>query len=214
MALRKIILTEGETYHIFNKTCYDLPLFKSKHEFSIFLEAAHYYLQPNPPVKFSKYRKNKKRYNIDFSRKLVTLICFCLMPNHFHFILRQELEKGIETFIRRLCNSYAHYFNTKYETAGSLFHGSFKSVRIENDEQLIHLSRYIHLNPVTAYLVENPEDYPFSSYSTYLEKKQFNFVDPSLVLNQFESPKDYKRFVLARKDYQRGLERIKHLILE
>lgn len=214
MALRKIILAEGETYHIFNKTCYDLPLFKTKHEFSIFLEAAHYYLQPNPPVKFSKYRKNKKRYNLDFPQNLVTVICFCLMPNHFHFLLRQELEKGIEKFMGRLCNSYAHYFNTKYEAAGSLFHGSFKSIRIENDEQLLHLSRYIHLNPVSGYLVDNPDNYPFSSYPSYLGKKQLKFLDPSLVLNQFHSPKDYEKFVLARKEYQRELEKIKHLISE
>lgn len=214
MALRKIILAEGETYHIFNKTCHNLPLFKNRHEFSIFLEATHYYLQSYSPIKFSKYRKNKQRYNIDFSQKLVTLICFCLMPNHFHFILRQELEKGVEKFIKRLCNSYAHYFNTKYETAGSLFQGSFKSIRIENDEQLLHLSRYIHLNPVNSYLVENPENYPFSSYLSYLGKKKLNFLDPSLVLNQFKSPKDYEKFVLARKEYQRELEKIKHLTLE
>jgi putative transposase len=214
MALRKIILTEGETYHIFNKTNYDLPLFKNKHEYSIFLEATHYYLQDEPPIKFSKYKKSKSKYNLDFSQKLVSVICFCLMPNHFHFILKQELKRGIEKFMRRLCNSYAHYFNTKYETAGSLFHGSFKSIRIKNDEQLLHLSRYIHLNPVTSYLVENPENYSFSSYLSYLGKKKLDFLDASLILNQFKSPKDYEAFVLARKDYQRGLEKIKHLILE
>jgi len=214
MALRKVLLAEGETYHIFNKTCYDLPLFKNKHEFFIFLEAVQYYLQSHPPVKFSKYRKNKKRYNLDFSQKLVTVVCFCLMPNHFHFILRQELEKGIEKYMRRLCNSYAHYFNTKYEAAGSLFHGSFKSIRIENDEQLLHLSRYIHLNPVSGFLVKEPKDYPFSSYLSYLGKKKLNFLDPSLVLNQFKSRKDYEEFILARKEYQRELEKIKHLILE
>lgn len=214
MTLRKVVLTEGETYHIFNKTCHNLPLFKNKHEFSVFLEAAHYYLQPEPPIKFSKYRKSKSKYDVNFSRKLVTVVCFCLMPNHFHFILRQELEKGIEKFMTKLCSSYAHYFNTKHETAGSLFHGSFKSIRVENDEQLLHLSRYIHLNPVTAYLVENPEDYLFSSYLNYLGKKKLDFLNPSLVLNQFKSPKDYKKFVLARKDYQRELEKIKHLTLE
>lgn len=214
MALRKTILAQGETYHIFSKTSYNLPLFKNRHEFSVFLETVHYYLQPDPPIKFSKYRKNKKRYNLDFSQKLVTLICFSLMPNHFHFILKQELEKGIEKFIRRLCNSYAHYFNAKYETAGSLFQGSFKSVRVQSNEQLLHLSRYIHLNPVSSFLVKNPEDYHFSSYLSYLGKKQLNFLDSSIVLDQFESPKDYEKFVLARKQYQQDLEKIKHLILE
>ena len=214
MGLRKIILLEGEVYHIFNKSCYDIPLFKNKKEFSLFLETVRFYLQPQPPVKFSKYRKNRKRYPFDLSKRLVTVICFCLMPNHFHFLLKQEVKDGIKKFIQRVCNSYSHYFNSKYQTGGSLFKGNFKAVRVENDTQLLHLSRYIHLNPVTAYLVNHPEDYFFSSYLEYIGERKSDFLDPSLVLDQFSSTRDYKEFVLSRKDYQRELERIKHLLIE
>ncbi len=214
MSLRRNILATGETYHVFNKTGYDIPLFRSKRDYSIFLEATGYYLQLKPPIRFSIYRKSRNKYPIDLSKKPVSIICYCLMPNHFHFILRQESEEGIKKFIQRLCNSYSHYLNTKNETSGRLFNDNFKAVRIENDEQLVHLSRYIHLNPVTSYLVEDPEKYPFSSYLIYLGKENQSFLEPKLVTSQFKTPSEYKNFVLGQKDYQRELEKIKHLTLE
>jgi len=135
------------------------------------------------------------------------------MPNHFHFTLRQEKKGGITQFIQKLSNSFAHYFNKKYKSSGAVFEGNFKAIRIETHEQLLHLSRYIHLNPVTAYLVKKPEDYLYSSYQIYIGKAGSEIVDSSLILNQI-SPKDYEEFVLSRKDYQRNLERIKHLAIE
>lgn len=172
-----------------------------------------YYLQPSPPTKFAKYRASRKKFPIKLEKKIVTIINFCLMPNHFHFTLRQEEEDGIRKFIQKLSNSFAHYHNIKYKKRGPVFEGNFKAVHIETDEQLLHLSRYIHLNPVTAYLVKDPEDYPQSSYRIYIGKEKSEIVDPSLVLDQ-TSPETYKKFVLSRRDYQRELERMKHLILE
>lgn len=180
----------------------------------MFLEAMKFYLQLNPPTRFSIYRTNKDRFAIKLSPAVVTIICFCLMPNHFHFILRQEKDHGIKQFIQRLSNSFAHYFTLKNKRRGHVFEGNFKAVRIESEEQLFHLSRYIHLNPVTAYLVENPEDYPHSSYKIYLGKESSEIIDPSLVLGHFSSPEKYKEFVLSRKDYQRALQQIRHLVLE
>lgn len=214
MGLRKTILATGEYYHILNRSIQGIPIFKGKRENILFLEAMEYYLQPNPPTRFSIYRVGIEKYQINLEEHLVSIINFCIMPNHFHFTLRQEKENGIRKFIQRLTNSFAHYFNLKYKNRGPLFEGNFKAVRIETDEQLIHLSRYIHLNPVTAYLVENPEDYPYSSYQAYLEKEDSEIVDPSPILEQFPSPEKYQNFVQSQKDYQRELERIRHLILE
>lgn len=214
MALRKTILATGEVYHILNHSVQGIPIFKGKREMNIFLEATEYYLQEKPPARFSIYRTSRDRFPIDLNKKLATIINFCIMPNHFHFTLRQEKENGIRQFIQRLSNSFAHYFSVKYKNRGPVFEGNFKAIRVGTDELLIHLSRYIHLNPVTAYLVENPEDYLYSSYNTYLGKESSDFVDPSLVLDQFSSPEDYREFVLSRKDYQRELEKIKHLLLE
>lgn len=214
MALRKTVLVTGEIYHILNRSVQGIPVFKGARECEHFLEAMGYYLQVNPLVKFSLYKFNKDRYPLNLDQRLVTIVNFSIMPNHFHFTLRQEVDKGIKKFIQKLTNSFAHYFSVKYQSKGHIFEGNFKAVRVEDEEQLIHLSRYIHLNPVSSYLTERPEDYLYSSYRVYLGDERSEIIDPSLVLNNFSSPKEYEEFVLARKDYQRELEKIKHLILE
>jgi len=215
MALRKTILATGEVYHILNRSVQKLPIFQGKRECNFFLEAMEYYLQVEPPVKFSLYKTNKDRFNIKKDDNfLVSVIAYCLMPNHFHLILKQLAEEGIKKYIQRLTNSFAHYYSKKYESSGHLFGGNFKAVHVGSDEQLWHLSRYLHLNPVSGYLVENPKDYLFSSYGIYLGEKKSNFVDPSLVMENFSSPGKYKSFVEDRKDYQRVLEEIKRLTLE
>ena len=213
MPLRKTILATGEIYHVFNRSVQGIPIFRGKTEYETFKETIRFYLQPEPPTKFSIYRMHSSRYKIKLTRKLVTIINFCLMPNHFHFTLRQEEENGIRNFIQRISNSFAHYFALKYQNSGPVFEGNFKAIRVENNEQLLHLSRYIHLNPVSAYLVENPRDYPYSSYSTYLGMEKEDFVEPAIILEQFTSPWQYEKFVLDQKDYQRSLEVIKRLTL-
>lgn len=214
MPLRKTILATGEVYHVFNRSVQGIPIFKGQRENDIFLETMSFYLQPKPPTKFSLFRASRDRFPINLNKKLVTIIAYCLIPNHFHLMLRQEKENGIRNFIQRISNSFAHYFSVKYKNRGPVFEGSFKATRIETDEQLFHLSRYIHLNPVTAYLVEKPQDYPYSSYKIYLGEKQLEIVNPSLVINQFPSPQKYQEFVLDQKDYQRTLDAMKHLFLE
>ncbi|OGG11221.1 hypothetical protein A2Z00_00850 [Candidatus Gottesmanbacteria bacterium RBG_13_45_10] len=214
MSLRKTLLATGEIYHIFNRSVQGIPIFKGKREYEMFLEAAQFYVQSNPPVRFSIYRTNRERFPINHDERLVTVICFCIMTNHFHFLLRQEADDGIKQFIQRISNSFAHYYSLKYKSYGHVFGGNFKAVRVETDEQLLYLSRYIHLNPVTAYVAENPEDYLYSSYRSFIDNGEFNFSDPSIILNHFSSKEKYKEFVLAQKDYQRTLDYIKHLLLE
>ena len=139
------------------------------------------------------------------------------MINHYHLLLKQIKNNGIFNFIRLLNNSYSHYFNTKYKRKGSLFEGRFKAARIENDAQLLHLSRYIHLNPYSSFLVKNSEElisYPFSSLSEYLRQNKDNICHKEIVLGQFSDFKDYKKFVLNQADYQRSLQGIKHQLLE
>jgi len=214
MPARKTILAIDETYHIFNKTLYGRPLFTDRREHKIFLAAARYYLQPNPPVKFSIYRQQPDKYKINLENKLVKIIAYCLMPNHYHFIATQLKKDGIRKFVHRLANSYSHYFNKRNDIKGKLFKERFKTVRVENQIQLIHLSRYIHLNPVTGYLVEDPIDYDYSSYNVYLNYVASDLVDPADVLVDFSSTKEYEKFVLNQKNYQRELKRIEHLVME
>lgn len=214
MPRRKIILASGEFYHVFNKGLNLLPIFSGKKEADYFMELIKYYLWENPPIRFSLFKDNKNLYKQLKNNKLISLLCFILMPNHFHLILKQEKDQGIKTYVQKISNSFSHYFNFKNKRKGSLFESSFKVVKIETEKQLIHLSRYIHLNPVTAYLVENPIDYLYSSYSGYIGKENLNFIDTAYILNQFKNKKSYEKFVLNQKDYQRKLGQIKHLIVE
>ena len=214
MATRKVILATGEIYHIFNRSTHGIPIFKSKRAIDNFLEAARFYLSSTPPVKFSVYRKGKYNNLPDLSRPLVKIIAYCLMPNHFHFILLQSRDSGIKIYLQKLIGSYSHYFNLKKEQKGPLFESRFKAVRVETEEQLLHLSRYIHLNPVTAYLSENPAGYSYSSFPAYLGEESFLPIETSMILSCFSSAKKYQEFVLARKEYQRELDKIKHLLLE
>lgn len=214
MPRRRTLFANGEIYHIFNRSVATIPIFKGLRENDLFLETMKFYLQKKPPTRFSIYRKSRPSFPVDLSQKLVTILAYCLMPNHFHFILRQEQDDGIKRFIQRISSSFAHYFNIKNKRKGHVFADKFKAIRIETEEQLLHLSRYIHLNPVTSYITDKPEDYPYSSYKIYLGQEDSEIVNPSIVLNYFPSREEYKEFVLSQKNYQRTLGSIKHLMLE
>lgn len=138
------------------------------------------------------------------------------MPNHVHFLMREIEKNGIPKFMSNFQNSYAKYLNTKINRTGALFQSMFKAVRIESDEQLIHTCRYIHLNPLTSYVIKDMDDlenYPWSSYSEYF-KKNSDLIDTSLIMEFFPSKKEFKAFTSDQVDYQRQLDKIKHLSLE
>ena len=179
----------------------------------------NYYKVENPPVRFSIFSdiKNKESFyqrHFNSQEDLVEIIAYCFMPTHIHLILRQLKKDGISTFMRRILNSYTRYFNLKNKRKGPLWESKFKNVEVVSDEQLMHLTRYIHLNPVTANLVEDPQEWSFSSYKEYLCEKQLeeNICSYSKLLNIV--PQDYKEFVSSRIDYQRELAGLKELFLE
>jgi putative transposase len=210
---RKSGFLNDYAYHIYNRSIGKIPIFQGYREKALFLDSINYYLQENPPMKFSVYRKSTKTASLD-KKMIVSIINYCIMPTHFHFTLKQNIENGIPKFIQRISNSFAHYFNLKFRRHGHLFEDRFKSVLVEDDEQLLHLSRYIHLNPVTDRLVENPEDYEYSSFNSYLGRKNSDIINSAIVMENFASYNDYRKFVLDQKDYQRNLALIKHLSLE
>lgn len=114
-------------------------------------------------------------------------------------------------------NSYARYFNTKSKRISPLWQGQFKAVRIEDDNQLLHISRYIHLNPYTSFVVKNLKallQYQWSSLSEYLNPATGGICSKEIILSQFGNLDDYQKFILDQADYQRRLEGIKHLILD
>jgi putative transposase len=191
------------------------PIFQGKKEAELFLAASEYYMHEDPPVKFSLYRTKPQTFSPLPTNKLITMLAYCVMPNHFHFLVRQERDNGIQMHIRKSTSSFAHYYGLKHHVPGHIFEGNFKAVHIENNEQLLHVSRYIHLNPATAYIVERPEDYEYSSYGTYVDnRQQILSVDTTSILKQFRSRQTYKQFTEDQKEYQRDLSRMKHLFFE
>jgi len=135
------------------------------------------------------------------------------MPNHFHFILKQLKDGGISVFMSQLLNSYTKYFNTKFDRVGALLQGVFKSIHLESDEQLIHLSRYIHLNPIVSGVTKNLNSYQWSSYKDYIQENN-SFCSISEILNFFPSTEKYEEFVKDQIDYGTTLEILKHKTLD
>ena len=223
MPARTTPLVTNHFYHIMSRGHNSIPIFKRKEDYSLFIDAFCYYQNRQLPLKFSKFRKlsisQKNDILISFQNKKnfwVKIIAYCLMPNHFHFLVKQTKDNGIREFIRLFGNSYARYFNTKYRQKGSLFESRFRAVRIETDSQLLHVSRYIHLNPYSGYVVKNIEAlciYPFSSLPEYFSNTQI-ICHKQLILGQFSSPTQYKKFILDQADYQRELQNIRHQLLE
>lgn len=207
-------LVIGEFYHIYNRGNNKNDIFIQSRDYSRFQKTFYYYQFQRPKPKFSDLTKSQlNNLNPLINERLVEIICYCLMPNHFHFLVKQLKENGIAKFLSLVSNSYTKYFNIKYNHTGALLQGVFKSVRIEKDEQLIHLSRYIHLNPVVSGLVKNPEDYHCSSYIEYISGNNF-FSSPKIVLELFPNKEKYKEFAEDQINYGKTLEILKHQAIE
>jgi len=216
--MRKEIFKTGYLYHVFTKSIAGYRIFRGDEDYSRMIEMLRYYKYERPPMRFSVYQeaieKGITSINNELSSKdtLVDLIAFCIMPTHIHLILCQLKENGISLFMQNLLNSYSRYFNVKYERKGPLWQGRFKGILIETDEQLLHLTRYIHLNPTSDGLVDHPEDWSYSSYNEYLGSLLNGLTNFNRYL--VIDPATYKTFVDSRKDYQQRLSEIKHLCLE
>lgn len=221
---RKVPLISGQVYHVVNRGVASQPIFISEWNYKRALETILYYQNVDIPLKYSFYKRlqkeRKREYLNQISRNKnysVDIISYCLMPNHIHILLKQLKDGGISSFMSNFSNSYTRYFNTKNKREGHLFQGKFKAVRISTDEQLLHITRYIHLNPYTSYIVkclEVLESYAYSSLPEYLDSKLRGVCNKNLVLGHFRSRDYYKKFIYDQADYQRKLDRIKHLILE
>lgn len=212
MPSRKTPFVNNQFYHVFNRGVAQIPIFNEKRDYQRFTKTLLYYQILGPKPKFSHFHPESNI--LDTSRRIVEMICYCLMPNHFHFLLQQTLDNGITEFVSKLSNSFTKYFNTKYNRVGPLLQGEFKSVHIETNEQLLHLSRYIHLNPLVGFVTKTLDNYQWSSYPEYAGEIKDNFCLKEIILGQFKSKEDYIQFVQDQEDYGKKLEMIKHELLD
>ena len=211
-----------QIYHVFSRSIAEFKIFNDNSEFARLISGIRYYQLENPEIRFCKVIQQNKDKNtpspVNMSliqhKKILDIIAYCIMPTHLHFVIKPILENSIPTFIGNLLNSYSRYFNIKHNRKGPLWEGRYRKVLVDSDEQLLHLTRYVHLNPVTAYLVNKPEDWPASSYREYLsitaDGDRICKYDGLLDID----PIAYRKFTEDRISYQRNLAKIKKIMLE
>ena len=180
---------EDGYYHIYNRGVEKRKIFLDDLDYKVFLKSLKVYLEPlssKTPLKtiiigsysFQRPPKPLKNYHSQLE-----LLAYCLMPNHFHFLIKQKARNTIEQFMRSLGTKYSVYFNKRYDRVGSLFQGPYKAVLIDQDDHLLHLSRYIHLNPVK----DSPLHMAYSSYADYLGKRETQWVNTKIILSYFKN---------------------------
>jgi len=206
---------EGEIFHICNKSIANYPILKDLNNSVRLIQILDYYNSLNIESSLSVFLRKSQ----DFSPKLLQLknnsfikfLSYCLMPDHYHILIK--ILKGCHfiKYINDVENSFTRFFNIKFKRKGPLWQSSFRSVRIKTNEQLLHVTRYFHLNPVTNNIVQKPEDWIFSSYKDYLNK---DILENYLTEISIANTNTYKKFVEDRIDYQKKIKLIKKLILE
>lgn len=212
MPARITPLVNGQIYHIYNRGVEKRRVFEDKRCYTRLLHAIKYYQLKGPKPKFS-HSFNNSLFKPDPEKKIIDIICYCLMPNHFHLLIKQLSEGGISEFVSKLINSYTKFYNLKYKRVGPLFQGQFKAVLIESEEQLIHVSRYIHLNPIASFLVKDLNLYEWSSYKEYINNTK-GICNKEEIMGFFKDSASYQKFCLDQVSYAQNLERIKHQLIE
>ncbi len=196
--MRKVQLVDGEYYHIFNRGVDKRDIFNDEEDFQRFLTSMVEFnvLEPIGSIYENSFRKKNKMKNKALKSKnsapLVEYVAYCLNKNHFHLITKQCVDKGIEKLMHRLGLGFTKYFNQKHKRSGSLFQGTFKSVHIESNEQLIYLSAYVNLNnrvhkSKLGNLVSK------SSWEEFVEKPKERLCKVKIILDQFRSVDKYKK---------------------
>jgi putative transposase len=165
----------GQYYHFYNR---------GAHRASIFRGPGNYLFVLN----------KVKKYLTEFK---LTLIAYCLMPNHYHFLIRQDGEHAAGLLPQRVFNSYSKAYNKRYGHSGTLFEDNYKVKPILRTAHLLHLCRYIHGNPVKDGLVADPADWPYSNYLEWVGQRRGRLYNPDFVRTNFSSPQEYRAFVIA-----------------
>ncbi len=166
----EISFIPGGYYHLYNRGTRKQDIFKQEADYISYL---------------GKVREYKEKYN-------VSVICYCLMPNHIHLLARQDKNGSISKFLQALHTSYSMRYNVKYNKEGHLFQGRFRRRQVDDDKYLLAVSSYIHLNPVMAGLINKLEDYPWSSYPDYIGLRNGTLCNKKPVIFNLD-PKEYQK---------------------
>jgi len=188
-------------YHVYARGHCRKPIYRDDEDYRVFFNLIKRYLN----IKTECDSNNIPYPNL---HGMIELTCYCLMPNHFHLLLYQIDEHAMPQLMRGIMISYCRYFNKKYESSGSLFETTYKASMIMLDKHLMHISRYIHINP------KNWCTYKYSSLPYYLGKKPPEWLQPTRITELFTSTNEYEIFVADYEDYKDMFDEIKHKLAD
>lgn len=214
MAIRYDEFAPGEIYHLCTRGVDKRSIVEDKADYERMSALMRHCLPQGRILSYSLRKRSKEDIEIPLEGKgLVDLLAFCVMTNHLHLLIKENVDKGTSTYMQRLLNGYAKYFNMRYNRSGPLFTSRFKNVLVDDDEQLLHVSRYIHLNPYVAHMIDDPFDYPWSSLRTYVAKRDQSICHRSLIRSMMGSG-EYREFIKDEADYERSLEDYEYVFLD
>lgn len=210
--MRKILPSIGEYYHIFNRGVDKRPVFLDFYDFDRFHKSMDEFnvLDPIGSIFENSFREKYENSNPK-PEKLVEFVCYCLNPNHYHFLLKQLANRGIEKFMHKVGLGYTKYFNQKYKRPGILFQGPFKCNHLSSNEYLLYLNVYINLNDRVHRLGNGVSK---SSWSEYTGKDKSNFCNKNIILDQFKNLKEFIKFSEETLPQIREKKEMEKLLLE
>ena len=192
--MRKIEFKNNEYYHVYNRGVEKRDIFLEDYDFLRFLKSLKEFNRTD--LIGSIFEQNIREKKAPFGNpvsKLVEIIAYCVNPNHYHLILKQLEDKGIEKFMHKIGLGYAKYFNNKYKHSGVVFQGRFQAIHIDSNEYLLYLSAYVNKNNfIHGY---NKTDWKYSSLLDYMGKRNGSLCSKEEVLGQFRNAKDYEEFI-------------------
>lgn len=187
----------GEYYHVYNRGVDKRQVIKDNEDADRFIKSLEFFNSKEPIISLRDVISENDNKIKKPSNALVQIVCYSLNPNHYHLLLREINEGGISEFMKRVGGGYTWYFNNKNKRSGSLFQGRFKSVHIESNEQLLHVSVYVNLNwevhKIGTYSGSTAGKVR-SSWNEYIGETNQNICKKNIILGQFKSIKEYKNF--------------------
>jgi len=189
-------------YHVYNRGADKRKIFLDKWDYIRFLESLRAFNQIEPFGGFYQNSfikdgglagRNSYSCSDQQNKPLVKILTYCLNPNHYHLLLKQEAEKGISEFMKRIGNGYTRYFNHKYKHSGFLFQGKYKNKEISSSYDLLKLSVYINCN-AEIHGIAKKEEWIWSSYLDYIGKRNGTLCIKDDILEDFKNNKEYIEF--------------------
>jgi len=208
--MRRDKIATGEYYHVLNRGFEKMDVFRDEKDAGRFLLSIKEFNSEEPIGSIYENAYLKKKFGPPRSKKeLVEFVCYCLNPNHYHFLVRQLVDDGLKKFMQRLGGGYTKYFNEKYKRSGYLFQGPYKLVHVDSNEYLLHLSVYINLNFNVHQLGPRRSKSSWDEFLTEDEGKE-GVCKKNIILDQFSSREEYKDFaqeslgsIIAQKGMQK-----------